>query len=242
MRNSKWHLIALTALVVVAAIVGAQVAPLLSPEYESRAKTVKPDDAAGRFELGAWAFKQGLFQEAEIEADKLLALDKADQRGKYLKSAAEFYRTGKYGTVDVSAGTVVPPPPPRTGAVVFDLSDEEVDQLYRQLGDKRMTEFRELSKTWITPKCAAADCHGNPDKSRFYLKTQNPLDKRTLAENVKSIEQFVNKLDLGSSRILLVALAPADKHPGGAVFRTENDPGYRALKAWVTGLPGMWGP
>jgi len=224
-------------LVVVAAVLTAQTPVLLDPAFESRLRALRPDDAQGHFDLAVSAFKDSLYDETKVAAGKLLALDKEDPRGKYLKAAAEYYDMA--GVADVG---VVPPVQPdrpdrRVMPVAAVLTDEEVDTIMEKYGAK----FRTIQNTVLLRRCATRECHGNPDKSgAFYLKTARTSEPRTIAENFRAVERYVNVADKADSAILKKALAEPPEHPGGPVFRAERDPMYQRLKAWVDELPGLW--
>jgi len=224
-------------LVVVAAVLTAQTPALLDPGFEAKLRALSPDDSQGLFNLGVSAFLDSQYDETKLIADKLLALDKEDPRAIYLKSAAEYHE--KAGMVDVG---VVPPvqedrPDRRVGPVAAVLTDEEVDTIMEKYGAK----FRTIQNTVLLRRCATRECHGNSDKSgAFYLKTARTAEPRTIAENFRAVERYVNVADKADSTVLKKALAEPPEHPGGPVFRTERDPMYQRLKAWVDELPGLW--
>jgi len=232
------------ALVAVAAVLGAQATAPLNGEYVTRAADLKDDDARAHFDLAKWAFDSKLYTETALECDKLLALDSGDMRAKYLKKAAAFYKAG--GGKDF-----IPPEngddddggkkPEKKTPIVVNLKAEEVDAIFMDEGNS-MAVFRRPVHPLLLRSCARAGCHGDAKiNSEFYLKTQRKADNKTIAENFKAIERYINRGDLAESKILKIVLLPKDQHPGGPAFRNEREAGYQQLKSWVMSLKeGIW--
>ena len=235
------------ALVAVAAVLGAQATPPLNEEYVRRAAALEDDDAQGHFDLAKWAFNRKLYTETALECDKLLALDSGDMRAKYLKKAAAFYKAGgEKGFIPPENGDDGKKPddskkPEKKTAVVVDLEAEDVDAIFKDEGNS-MTAFRRTVHPLLLRSCARADCHGDAKiNSEFYLKTQRKTDDKTIAENFRAIERYVNRGNLAESEILKIVLLPKDQHPGGPAFRDEREAGYQQLKTWVMSLKeGIW--
>lgn len=249
-------------LVAVAAVLSAQQAPADSG-FGAKLQAAGNDSAAV-FKLAMEEFKAERYMETRQAAEKLLSIDTGDTRGQYLKQAAEFYGKGSY-----IAGVAIPPPveppvtppgtppvtppvtPPGTPPVapggpkaanVISLTDAEVEAVYKDFGNQRMAQFKTLQNTLLLRRCATEVCHGNVDKSgAFYMKTQNAGDRKTVAENFKAMMNYVNNAKLADSRILAMAIAPREQHPGGPAMR-ERDAQYAELKNFITALPGLFGP
>ncbi len=238
----------------------------LDQEYVSRAAALKAEDAAGHYDLAKWALKKGLNREASAEADKLLALDGSDLRGKYLKQAADYYQNGA-----TAPAAVVTPPEGDAGntatsatgveaagsgepAVVAakvkpgePMTKDEVDKLYKTF-DKNMTEFRTTVQPVLVNRCGNENCHGGSEHlGRFYLRTKNLGDRATIAENFKSMDKYIDHNTFANSRLLAMAVAKNDVHKNdkAPIFANENDTGYKLLKAFIVKLPSaadlMWG-
>jgi hypothetical protein len=244
--NARGLLVVCVVLVAVAVALSAQqVGVTLDPQFTAKLQSLEANDSAGLFQLAMESFKAGLYTETRAAADQLLALDTGDTRGLYLKQATDFYLKGSYTPV-AGAPPVVPPitnngiPSPPPGGNVINLTDEEVDTVYKDFTAPRMTQFRNLQNTLFLRRCATEQCHGNTAKSGpFYMKSQNANERKTIAENFKAMINYVNNLNLGSSRILSAAADSdtAAKHAGGQVLR-ESDSAYRELKTFVEALPG----
>lgn len=231
-------------LVAVAAVLSAQSNVILNPDFEAKLNALDPSDAEGHFALAVSAFKDSLYEETKVAADRMLKIDAGDTRALYLKGAAEFYKSGKF-KIDI-AESDKPNGDKKDGGLdrepqVITLSDEEVDRVYTEYGDKVMGEFRTLQSSVLLRRCATDKCHGNTATSGpFYLKTQNTTDRKVMAENFKSVERYVSRANKDASVILAKALAEPPEHPGGPVFRNARDASYVRLKNWVNSLPGLW--
>jgi len=263
--NPRLLVWASVVLVGVAAVLAAQVAGGSSAEYKTRAAALKDDDAAGHFALAKWALANGLYAEVAQEADKLLALDQGDERAKYLKKAAQFYVSGGGSSfleaepaqvtppateqppatatdTTPTAGDTTPPAPagPKKG-IVYQLTDDEAEAVFKEIGEPMVTFQRTVLPILFT-SCAGAKCHGGTDNgTEFYIETQRRTDRKTVAANFKSVDRYVDHTDLAKSRLLRMALAEKTNHPGGPVFRSNRDQAYQNLERWVKTLKeGIW--
>ncbi|NLX59211.1 MAG: hypothetical protein GXY74_09000 [Phycisphaerae bacterium] len=263
--NPRLLVWASVVLVGVAAVLAAQVAGGSSAEYKTRVAALKDDDAAGHFELAKWALSNGLYAEVGQEADKLLALDQGDERGKYLKKAAQFYASGGASSfLEVEPAQVTPPAadrPPANGtdttppagdttppapagpkkAVVYQLTDEEAEAIFKEIGAP-MVAFQRTAQPILFSSCAGAKCHGGTDNgTEFYIETQRRTDRKTVAANFKSVDRYIDHSNLAKSRLLRMVLAEKTEHPGGPVFRSNRDQAYQSLEQWVKTLKeGIW--
>jgi hypothetical protein len=211
------------------------------PEYASRAAALKADDAAGHFELAKWALKKGLNREASAEADKLLALDSGDLRGKYLKQEAGYYQNGAAVavaapvTAAVTAPVVAANSPDNavsgtaTSAAAASGSGEattvaaavkptgpmtkdEVDKLYKTY-EKNIAEFRSAIQPLLVNRCGSDNCHGSSERAgRFYLSTKGLGERATIAENFRSMDRYIDHGTFANSRLLTMAVAKSDVH------------------------------
>ncbi|MBN2582643.1 MAG: hypothetical protein JXL80_06210 [Planctomycetes bacterium] len=251
------------AVVGIASVLAAQ-ATDPSAEYKTRAAALKDDDASGHFELAKWALEQSLYSEVTQEANKLQALDQGDERAKYLKKAAQFYASGNFvlpaeesSETDVAKqpdgttadgngtttgdGTTTPPAGGPKKAIVYQLSDDEAAEIFKNVGDP-MQNFQVAVQPILIRSCARADCHGGTGNgTELYLEAQRRTDRKTVAANYKSLDRYINHTDLSKSRLLKIVLAEKSEHPGGPVFRSDRDAGYQRLKQWVESLKeGIW--
>ncbi len=250
MRIPGLIVVGVAALVAVAALLFAQAQPVAPAA-----------DTAALFQQAVEQLKAGRYMEVSLAADQLLSLDSADSRGLYLKQAAEFYSKGQLpanasppplsplepvkdsgtGTGTETATTGSTTTKAASGAVIINLSDADVDAVYKEYGAQRMAQFKTLQGNLFANRCATQMCHGNAEKSgAFYLKMQNLNDRKTIAENFKAVMNYVNNAQLADSRILTMALASKEQHPGGPALR-ERDAQYTELKNFITSLPGLFG-
>lgn len=253
--------IALTGcvLLVVLSVVLAARGQLLDPEFQRRLSGLSADDAAGMFDLAVESLEQGQYAEVDAVADRMLAVDRDDPRAKYLKAAAAFYSAGGGAVAPepTNQPSGLPPLPPTSGATPTDgttggetpapqpsvppanagLSDADVAEIIATHG----AAFRKVQKDVLMKHCATGQCHGVRGKGGgYYLQREQATADRTLAENFKATERYVNIMERDESRLLKMALAGREVHPGGPVFRNANHPAYRQLKTWVEQLPGMF--
>lgn len=260
MRVPGLMIVGVAVVVAVGALLLAQAQPGTPPAPAAA-------DTSTLFQQAVEQLKAGRYTDVALAADQLLSLDSADSRGLYLKQAADYYSKGQLPVI----APPPPPPEPGTGtgtgtgtttgtgtgtgnadtgstttkapggAVIINLSDADVETVYREYGAQRMAQFKTLQGNLFANRCATQMCHGNAEKSGpFYLKMQNPNDRKTIAENFKAVMNYVNNAQLADSRILTMALAAKEQHPGGPALR-ERDAQYTELKNFVTSLPGLFG-
>ncbi len=251
--KAKMFFLVCVGVVALVAVLSAQGTSGLNAEYQTRAAALKPDDAPGHFELAMWCFEKELYDEMNAEADKLLDLDSGDTRAKYLKAVADFYVSGGFRPGTETTGGIgresgptrergeTSAPQPRASAFVADLTEEEIETFYSQYDQEAIGRFRRVFRTVLARDCATNECHGNKSTSgAFYLQTRNATNKENLAENFMAVDRYVERMRPDESPLLRMALAPAERHPGGPVYSSENDRRYVQLKQWVESLPGIW--
>lgn len=237
--KARVALLVCVVLVAVAAVLSAQ-NMVLDAEFEKRVAALDAKDTQALFELAVEMLEKGQYPETRAAADRMLAVDAADTRALYLVKVADLYTSGgpKIAIEDTGGnGETV-----RGKATMIDLSADEVAATYKVFGSQRMAEFRAIQNTILIRRCATRTCHGNTETSgAFYLKTKDLSDRKTLAENLQAVKNYVNELNPGGSRILSVTVAPTEEHPGGPVLRNTRDRLYQKLKRFVENMPSQFG-
>ena len=215
--------------------VSAQVGGSALQQYEEKVKTLdksKPDDI---YAVAKWCWQNGLAQESEELA--LEANQKApdDLRPKYLLYAL----TGGTPTeTTITEGD--------TGLPSATITDSEVAGIYKNEGDAVMSGFRQVQQVLLN-SCGGLKCHGggNPN-SKWVLIRRNVTERRTLAENFRTVNRYVNRDDKPASLLLQKPLkGPEAGHPV-IVFRGGNiEAAYKTISKWIESLKtttqSIWG-
>jgi hypothetical protein len=218
-------------------LVMGQVDSLATALQQYEAKVNKKVDRTKADDLVAWA--KWCYQNdkaAEANAIALEGLQKApdDLRLKYLAYAL------------AEPGTIIEPPDDRvikrTKAV--SISKEDADKVFTQEGDQVMLKFREIQNRILIPKCGK--CHGGQDekaKAKWWLILKDTNERGMLAENLQTLQPYIDRDKQMSSKILLVpSKSPETVHE--QVFKSNKDPGYELMVRWILNLkgPSIFGP
>ena len=233
MENKKLALIAsslaVCGLLAAAILTIAEEDPLTTVIQQYEAATKKKVNRASGDDLYAvakWCFQNNRSSEAQAVA--LEANQKApdDVRPKYLL----------YLLTNTAGG-------PTTEATVVDenkgaeatMTPEEVAEIYKTEGDAAMNGFRNVELTMINT-CGGLKCHGggNP-ASKWVIIRRNATDKKTLAENFRTINKYITRETLDESPLLVKpSKGPEVGHPQ-VVMRT-TDPVYVKISTWIKTL------
>ena len=243
MGNKKLALIASSLAVcgflAMAILSTAEEDPLASilQQYEAATKK-KPNRASGDdlYAVAKWCFQNNRSSEAQAVA--LEANQKApdDVRPKYLL----------YLLMNTAGGpaTEVASIEETRGAEAT-ITPQEVAEIYKNEGDAAMNGFRNVELMMINT-CGSLKCHGggNP-ASKWVLIRRNATDKRTLAENFRTINRYITRGEGWAESTLLVkpTKGPEANHPQ-VVMRT-TDPVYVKITTWIrtlkTATQSIWG-
>ncbi|MCX5671530.1 MAG: hypothetical protein NTU94_09465 [Planctomycetota bacterium] len=214
-------------------LVMGQVDSLATALQQYEAKVNKKVDRTKADDLVAWA--KWCYQNdkaAEANAIALEGLQKApdDLRLKYLA-----YVLAETGPVAVTGGgdTIAP----KRKAV--GISKEDADKVFTQEGDQVMLKFREIQNRVLIPKCGK--CHGGQDekaKAKWWLIVKDANERGMLAENLQTLQPYIDRDKRMSSKILLVpSKSPETVHE--QVFKSNKDPGYELMVRWILSLKGV---
>jgi len=213
-------------------LVMGQVDSLATALQQYEAKVNKKVDRTKADDLVAWAkwcYRND--KAAEANAIAIEGLQKApdDLRLKYLA----------YALAETSP-VVVPGPGgtlPTKRAV--SISKEDADKVFTQEGDQVMLKFREIQNRILIPKCGK--CHDGRDekaKAKWWLIVKDTNERGMLAENLQTLQPYIDRDKQMSSKILLVpSKSPETVHE--QVFKSNKDPGYELMVRWILSLKGI---
>jgi hypothetical protein len=213
-------------------LVMGQVDSLATALQQYEAKVNKKVDRTKADDLVAWA--KWCYQNdkaAEANTIALEGLQKApdDLRLKYLA-----YALAEPGTIREDE---FPPRTKQTKAV--SISKEDADKVFTQEGDQVMLKFREIQNRILIPKCGK--CHGGQDekaKAKWWLIVKDTNERGMLAENLQTLQPYIDRDKRMSSKILLVpSKSPETVHE--QVFKSNKDPGYELMVRWIMNLKGI---
>ena len=242
MRN-KWLLAASTlaacGFLAVAIITAAEEDPLAITIQQYEAATKKKVNRASGDDLYAvakWCFQNN--QSSDAQAAALEANQKApdDVRPKYL-----LYLVTSSGGVPTTDVTAVEE---NRGAEAT-ITDAEVAEIYKAEGDPAMNGFRGPQQVLINT-CGNLKCHGGSNPaSKWVIIRRNATDKKTLAENFRTVNKYITRGEGWADSTLIVKPTKGTeaKHPQ-IVIRT-TDTAYKLLTTWVktlkTETANIWG-
>jgi hypothetical protein len=243
MRN-KWLVFVASALAVcgfltAAILLTAEEDPLATviQQYEAATKK-KVNRASGDdlYTMAKWCYQNNRAGEAQAAA--LEANQKApdDMRPKYLLYLVT--SSGVTATTDVTATD-------ESKGAEATITDAEVAETYKTEGDAAMNGFRSVQQILINT-CGNVKCHGggNP-ASKWVIIRRNATDKRTLAENFRTVNKYITRGEKWADSTLLAKPTRGSEvgHPQ-IVIRT-NDTAYKMLTTWIktlkTETANIWG-
>ena len=102
-----------------------------------------------------------------------------------------------------------------------------------------MTVFRNKIQGVLIQSCGAPKCHGgNNANAKWFLIRRNTLNRKTIAENFRTINKFINRGDdAPKSLLLMMPLKGKDAdHPEIVFTRGATDPVYQTVLTWIRSL------
>ncbi|MCX5684241.1 MAG: hypothetical protein NT049_11220 [Planctomycetota bacterium] len=243
MKN-RWLILAASSLAVcgfltLAIITMAEEDPLTTTiqQYEAATKK-KVNRASGDdlYALAKWCFQNNRSSDAQAAA--LEANQKApdDVRPKFL-----LYLVTSGGNSTGTEGVTATED--QTGSAAT-ISDTDVDEVYKAEGNAAMNGFRNVQPTLINT-CGNLKCHGggNP-ASKWVLIRRNATDKKTIAENFRTLNKYITRDAWAESPMLVKPTKGPDAGHPQIVMRT-TDPAYVKISTWMktlkTATANIWG-
>ena len=237
-RQQAWMIgLGLAGLLGLVIAASAQVSGTAVQQYEQKLKSLDRSKVDDIYALAKWCFQNSMTKEAQDLA--LEANQKApdDLRPKYLLYAL----TGGGGeTTPVSVAD-------ETKLPEATITDAEIAEIYKTEGDAAMNGFRQVQQALLNA-CGSLKCHGggNP-ASKWVLIRRKVTEKKTLAENFRTVNRYISRGDDWAESILLQKplKGPDAGHPQ-IIFRGgTNDPVYNNLSKWIkplkTAAQSIWG-
>jgi len=205
-------------------------------QYELQLKKIDHTKADDLYRLARWCFQNELTGEAKALAVETLQKAPDDVRAKYLL----YVLTSGASTEVVT----------ETGGVEAEatITEADVEAVYKNEGDDKMAVFRNKIQGVLIQTCGAPKCHGGGNaNAKWSLIRRNTLSRKTIAENFRSINKFINRGDdAPTSRLLMMPLkGKGGGHPEIVFTRGEADPVYQTILTWIrslkTATTKIWG-
>jgi hypothetical protein len=205
-------------------------------QYEQQLKKIDRNKADDLYRLARWCFQNELTGEAKALAVETLQKAPDDVRAKYLL----YVLTSGASTEVVT----------ETGGVEAEatITEADVEAVYKNEGDDKMAVFRNKIQGVLIQTCGAPKCHGGGNaNAKWSLIRRNTLSRKTIAENFRSINKFINRGDdAPTSRLLMMPLkGKGGGHPEIVFTRGEADPVYQTILTWIrslkTATTKIWG-
>ncbi|MCX5653541.1 MAG: hypothetical protein NTY65_02675 [Planctomycetota bacterium] len=245
MRN-KWlafgaFSLAACGLLAMAILTAAEEDPLATTLSQYEAATKKKVNRASGDDLYAvakWCFQNNRSSEAQAVA--LEANQKApdDLRPKYLL----------YMLTSTGGGEVTP-----TATTTEDIkyreatiTDAEIAEIYKTEVDTAMNGFRGVQQVLINT-CGSLKCHGggNPN-SKWVVIRRNATDKKTLAENFRTVNKYIVRGENWADSPLVQKPTKGSEAGHPQIVIRPNDTAYKMITTWLskslkTATQNIWG-
>lgn len=192
--------------------------------YLRRRAAIRFGTAEEHLELATWCLRQGLNDEAEVEAARTAALQPDHPRLAVVMHQISVIKN--------------PPQPARAVAKTQSTSGEQLDQLVRNLPAGAVEDFTKTVQPLLANGCSARACHGGGDNA-FQLMRYSPggaAPQRLTLRNLGSSLKWVDTDQPGSSRLLQGAIEPHGSSDSAVLSR--DSAAYRHLASWVLKVTG----
>jgi hypothetical protein len=149
----------------------------------------------------------------------------------------------------VLAGNVAATPTsvtPDTVQPAASISEADAEEVYKKEGAEAMRGWREVEPILIRT-CGSLKCHNAANtQAKWTLVTTEPLDKKTLAQNFKTVDKYIKRGDdIATSPLLEKPLKGKDAGHPEIIFRSPTDPVYTRTSKWLgtlkTATASIWG-
>jgi hypothetical protein len=191
------------------------VADSLPEAYQQIRDSYERPTAAAHLDLGRWCAKNGLMEEALIEAEDALVLE--PQR----KEAVELLRQAE---VALNLAPVNEPPPA-----------DRVPVPVTMVSSEAQAEFIRRIQPLALNRCGNGNCHGSGSTSELKLaavRTGSSPQKVRSEQNLQAILKYIDGAYPSDSRLLVVPRTADGVHDGLFTGNRGTDQ-YKTLLAWV---------
>ena len=203
-------------------------------QYEQQLKKIDRNKADDLYRLARWCFQNELTGEAKALTVEILQKAPDDVRAKYLLYVLT---SGAGDEVVTETGG---------GEAETTITESEVEAVYKNEGDDKMAVFRNKIQGVLIQTCGAPKCHGGGNvNAKWSLIRRNTLNRKTIAENFRTINKYIERDDAPNSRLLMMPLKGKDAdHPEIVFTRGDADPVYKTTLTWIQSLKtqtqGIW--
>jgi len=207
----------------------------LQQQYEQQLKKMDRTKADDLYRLARWCYQNKLTGEAKALAIETLQKAPDDVRAKYLLYALA---SGAGGEVVTETGG---------GEAEATITDADVEAVFKNEGEDKMAGFRNKIQGILIQTCGAPKCHGGGNAAaKWSLIRRNLLNRKTVAENFRAINPYIERDDAANSRLLIMPLKGKDAdHPEIVFTRGDTDPVYKTILTWIrslkTATAKIWG-
>jgi len=207
--------------------------------YEAEVKKLSDKSTADDLMvLARECYRRDLKDESMTHAIEAHKKAPDDVRAKYLIFALS---GAELKTIEPDTGT---PPPTTGGTAKLTITDAEVAAVCGGEGEKVVMNFRQV-QSLLARRCAKPECHGggNP-KAKWTLYLKGPANRKSLAQNFRTLYKYMNRDDPKASPLLQKPLkGPEGGHPT-QVIRGESDSLFKTIAAYIdtvkTDTEKMW--
>jgi len=228
----------LGALVMVGLAVVATVPADRPAAAEAGAVQAKPAgadaEAPDLYARAKQAYKEGQRIQALTDALAAHKKDPQDVRVKYLIYLLRQEQATT--TTGTGTGTETPAPLVPGGRKAVSISEEEVQALIKEEGTKAIRQFGEIQRI-LQRRCGNAKCHGATGTgAKWVLALKGPANERMLAENFRTVNQYISRETPDQSPLLLKPLGGKEAgHPEKAI-RGKTDSAYQQILKYIRTL------
>jgi len=191
------------------------VADSLPEAYQQIRASYERPTATAHLDLGRWCAKNGLMEEALIEAEDALVLEP------HRKEAAELLRQAE---VALNLAPINEPPPADRAPVPVTMISSEAQ-----------AEFIRRIQPLALNRCGNGNCHGSGSTSELKLaavRTGSSPQKVRSEQNLNAILKYIDGAYPSESQLLVVPRTADGVHDGLFTGNRGSDQ-YKTLLAWV---------
>jgi len=206
--------------------------------YEAEVKKLSDKSTADDLvALARECYRRNLKDESMTHAIEAHKKAPDDVRPKYLI----FALSGAELKAPVEPGDTEPPF--TGGAPKLTITDAEVEAVCGGEGEKIILSFRQV-QSLLARRCTKPDCHGGNPKAKWALFIKGPANRKSLAQNFRTLYKYMNRDDPKASPLLQRPLkGPEGGHPT-QVIRGESDSLFKTIAAYIdtvkTDTEKMW--
>ncbi len=192
--------------------------------YEKEVKKLTKESTADEIiALARECYRKGLKDEAMTHAIEAHKKAPDDLRPKYLIFALSGAK------IEI---TIEPPLPPSVPTKAT-MTDAEVEAVYKAEGEQVVRNFQQVQRLMAT-RCGSPKCHGggNP-KSKWALVLKGPANRKSIAQNFRTVYTYMNRDKPKESALLQKPLKGTEAgHPAQAI-RSDKDATFTRIEAYI---------